>query len=122
MKVSELLTQALALFGPNGEHWTKETYARDMDNNPVSPVSKEACRWCALGAIRHCLVDVSLRRDFMFKAHDFLQQGIPVRVSTRFPWEFNDLPRTTFSDVKTMYQLAIAYAEKQELEKEQPSK
>jgi hypothetical protein len=33
------------------EHWTQGFMARDKDGNPTKSTNREACQWCALGAI-----------------------------------------------------------------------
>lgn len=43
-----------ALFGPNGEHWTQNTPARNAEGNYTHPNSSDAVKWCLLGACQ-CL-------------------------------------------------------------------
>jgi len=43
MTFSEMKQQLIDLVE---HHWTQGTYARDVADKPVPPLSPEACKWC----------------------------------------------------------------------------
>jgi hypothetical protein len=94
MKVKELLADEKA--------WTRWAFARDAEGNAVSPESRDACRFCLLGAIRRCYAG---DHDGMWAAMDRLRQVIPAGDAHEIS-EFNDLPGTTHAAVLAVVQEA----------------
>lgn len=41
----------LNLFGPKGEHWTQNVYARSKSGKMVDPIDKKATKWCLMGGV-----------------------------------------------------------------------
>lgn len=50
MKIKELLTVP--------DKWTTGAFARDIDGNVISPLSKEARSWCLAGAASKCYLNL----------------------------------------------------------------
>lgn len=48
---SQLLREARDLIADR-LHWTRGTYARNIDGKPVNAHDPEACRFCAVGAVQ----------------------------------------------------------------------
>lgn len=49
MITSKDLGKLLKLFGPNGEAWTQNCFAKTADNIPVAPLQGVAVKWCLWG-------------------------------------------------------------------------
>ncbi len=69
MEVNKIASDLLELFGPDGKHWTRHSFARDKYGHSVAgDVHHEnACKWCMVGGIR------KLYPDNTSKAADALQ-------------------------------------------------
>jgi hypothetical protein len=108
-KTSDILRETLAQFGPNGEHWTQDTFARDKEGRGVWRRSEHACQWCSMGAL-FCVLDRH-NEKYTSRAGEFLYQamGEPAPI-------FNDAPGRTFSDVKAAFEKAISLAEADEVQ------
>lgn len=51
MITAEQYAAAAELIGPNGEHWTKGTDARDAAGEPIGCLHHGARAWCVNGAL-----------------------------------------------------------------------
>lgn len=81
-------------------HWCQGSMALDEHDNPIDPQSKEACRWCLLGAIHAETSDNVMINDInnilvrkyteKFKRHYFIITAA------------NDVPTTTHQDILTL--------------------
>lgn len=49
---SHYLRAVLEKFGPRGEHWTQQSYAKAANGGTVASDSKRAVRWCLLGSLQ----------------------------------------------------------------------
>jgi hypothetical protein len=104
--IKRILEEALALFGPNGENWTKGSYAKNRHGLRVNVDSTTACKFCAMGAIMRVnpkpfghLSDASAQlQKALTKLH---------KRTDNFLIEYNDHKTTTFNDIQKVYQTAI---------------
>lgn len=113
-KPSEVLREALALLGPNGERWIKhayfDAYADDSLESGGPALGRSGCSTCATGAI--CMVEgrpPMLVEDFPGGAWSYLSaacDGAPII-------HFND-EAAGFPEVRAAFERAIALAEKAE--------
>lgn len=128
---SELLKRAAEIL-KDPTAWVKGDAALDNANRIVSPASKEACKFCLIGAIRKASVDIALESQLLqlTSQEDLEAQlesgpGYSVRVNAfnavteelRFGWPiscYNDLASTTHADVLNVLQRAIEKAVKNE--------
>lgn len=88
MKIKELLKDE--------SNWTQDKFARDENGMGVSADNSTAVCWCLTGAIYRCYHSdddrvVALVTDYIFET--FNTYGIA---------HWNDLPTTTFSDIKQL--------------------
>jgi hypothetical protein len=58
MSTKEILIAARAILA-DPAHWTKNTFARDRNNEPIDPTSPDAVCFCAVGAIKKVINIVS---------------------------------------------------------------
>lgn len=58
-EVRDAARKLLELFGPNGEHWTQGTFARDADGREVMVRAPDAVCWCIGGAVRKLGIFIS---------------------------------------------------------------
>jgi hypothetical protein len=81
------------------ECWTKGKYARDKDGESVTPNSRSAVCWCAIGAV-HAAYPSDAERTLIR-----LSWFVPTKggIST-----YNDYPETTHADILALYDRAIA--------------
>lgn len=94
----EVLDKALEILGPNGEHWTKEAFARDKNGKPVDDLKETAVCFCSTGAVHKAVNDlqytsarlvIDLLNTKCGKCHSILR--------------LNDGMFTTFADVKRVF-------------------
>ena len=85
--------------------WCQGWFARDADGYEVAAVSPQACRFCALGAIRHA-TNVFVEGDNCIRL--VLRAGGNEALGDLFTW--NDAPERTQADVLALYDRAIALA------------
>jgi hypothetical protein len=79
--------------------WMKEGFARAADGGSIMPDSPYAVRWCLSGALRRCYPE-----EFDFRrAYDNVRALLP---GNQILSEWNDLPGTTFADVKALLERA----------------
>lgn len=83
------------------ENWTKDTYARDSDRNPIWYIDPKACTFCLVGAVCRVLglavftetiydrILIALR-EILFELYGARYDG---------PAEFNDDPDTSHEKV-----------------------
>ena len=79
--------------------WIKKREAVNAKGDPVAPRSKEATRWCLMGAIMVCTGGAVTRAQLIAA----VRAALPIRYKN--PWEvvaFNDAPATTWEDVKVV--------------------
>jgi hypothetical protein len=113
MKTSELLTEALTLLGPNGENWTKGTYARDSDGTPVPWESGNAVKWCVMGAIRNR----SYQTESVLtetEPTEYLRKSLNVEYNQQVV-AVNDDPTTEFPIIKELLSKAVQLAQQDEV-------
>ena len=103
MKVKELLNY-------KGK-WTKGEYVRDKNGNKCLVLSKEAVKWCLVGAISKCYFPkrasvngVNLKH--VNKAYDKIKKVLKECTLYDTLEEFNDNKKTTFGTVKKVLELA----------------
>lgn len=133
-KPSEILEQALKIFGPNGENWTKGHFRKfkildKMGNivEKVSVLSKEQVKaecYCSLGAMDVAAdPSLTLSTDLLGspqknkiarrKAENYLKAVISKENCHSVPG-WNDNSKRTFTSVKKAFQEAIELAKKDE--------
>lgn len=95
MSTKQVLEDALGLLE---QGWTKGTYARDIDGNPVTPREPSATSFCVRGAV-YCVAGTTSEH---LEALGALNDAIPTSIIT-----WNDAPDTTFTDVYTVFRRAI---------------
>lgn len=106
MKHSDVLKEALAKFGSEGQHWTHGAIARDQNLHRTQACSSKARCWCSIGAIKAVLgPNVAIPRTV-----DFLRRAAPGNAIVHF----NDKPGRTFTEVKELFVKAIEIAEAEE--------
>lgn len=94
--VREVLVAARALID-TPEKWTKGSMGRTASGACVVASHRDACRWCAIGAVIR--VDGSVG----YRAWDALDAA-----SGSAAPMFNDAPSTTHADVMNLFDRAIA--------------
>ena len=80
--------------------WCKGVFAQNNHYLPVDCKSEEACRFCALGALRRVSYWFDLRSE----------QALAEALGTHKIGEWNDDPARTKEDVLAVYDKAIAAA------------
>lgn len=94
MKIKDLLTDE--------SKWTKLSFARDIDGNPVEPTSPEACCWCLVGALYKCKEEgTNNSYEAMLKMGYEIDERFNGWNSALFSW-YNDYPERTFEEVKAL--------------------
>lgn len=96
MKIQELLDSP--------EKWIKGNHARDNYNNPIHSQSPYACKWCLVGAFVVCYPKLYIDNTLFSKLSKVIRDysGLHnVGIA-----EFNDLPTTTFADIRKVIELA----------------
>ena len=102
MTNKEILTKARGLIEKG---WTKNTFARNPNGNPVFAKDPSACKWCASGAIWAVTgPEDNHRRRELWELLDSL-------VDSDLAPTYNDAPTTTQADILTLYDKAIARCE-----------
>lgn len=99
MTVKEGLQKALELLGPNGENWCKG----DEDHN-ISQFPGKFCAMTSLGAACGA-------KHAFYEARSILYQVCPIDAESGQVVSYNDFPETTFADIKSLFEKAIAAAE-----------
>lgn len=102
--VTEHLKLAKALISDEG-NWTQKTFARDVLGERVFPGSKEACRWCSIGACLKTSSDLSHGGDTTVQFLDsasFELHNLNIEAA-------NDTK--THAEVMEIFDLAIKYSE-----------
>jgi hypothetical protein len=59
------------------QRWTTAWYARDSNGAPVDPLDASACKWCALGALRHVTGSANEIAPAIAACRTALMQQIP---------------------------------------------
>ena len=84
--------------------WTKGPWATDIDGRSVSPKSRNACIWCAMGAVEassRCYAEYGWARDELNREAKMTGIGIGTMVS------FNEDERTTKEMVLSIFDIVI---------------
>ena len=92
MKTKKVLVKARSLIEKG---WTQKALARDAHGEKVHPKDPNACEWCATGALRAVLVNIS---DYS----DLLTSQAPSDIIL-----FNDNTNTTKEDILAVFDKAI---------------
>lgn len=89
MKVKDVLSDE--------SKWIKGDFAVDENNEPVPRTSDKACKFCLLGSIMNCYLDIEEQLEVTHAVLDEIQNktGGPMSIP-----HFNDHPRTTFKDIQ----------------------
>lgn len=69
-RVAVAAKKLLKLFGPKGEHWTKDYSAIDKAGKVVGVGSRSAVRWCLSGALDKLKLGDSVKTVFSEKVRD----------------------------------------------------
>lgn len=99
MDTAQILKDARALIADE-KNWTQDKVARDRRGYSVSPESRRAVCFCAIGALRKTCVD----DDSLIYARDVLRDVAKIPIT-----EFNDTH--THAEVIALFDRAIARAE-----------
>ena len=75
--------------------WCKDDYAKDDNNDAVSPISNDACRFCVLGALRRATYEAMQVEELSFDWEDcaidiFRDLGMKGKVGSRAVSYWND--------------------------------
>ena len=76
------------------KRWTKDTYARREDGEPVCSRSPRAVSWCIAGAITKCYPDAEYPRMHSIIFNILQKRNVELGIGG-----FNDDPRTTHDQV-----------------------
>ena len=70
--------------------WTKEFSARDINNQPVPPESKDAVKFCILGSLH--AANSQVRRETFSKLDKYIQENLMFGkdIPTTAVYDFND--------------------------------
>lgn len=79
------------------DKWTRGADARDKDDNPVRSRDREACCWCAVGAIKACY--------WPFEVQDATFNRLTSAIG-RLIEEWNDAPGRTHAEIIAMLKKA----------------
>lgn len=83
--------------------WTQRHFAVAEDGRDVPARSKEACSWCALGAVQRASVDLPMANtDTVYVASQAL-----AKVAQRNMAIFNDMPERTQQEILDLFDKAI---------------
>lgn len=101
------------------DKWTQRSYARAADNYPVAVGMKDACKFCALGAV----LKVSERTyagpdDFAPMA---ILEGVAHQYHDMSVVGYNDSPNTSHQDIMELYDRAIQEAQRRMDEPDPPT-
>lgn len=107
MTPSEILIAAKAKI-ENPENWIKKEFAKDKNNNIVTPIDPAACKFCMLGAIG----SITGYADDT-KVVDQLVLSIARCYGNSKISVFNDAKKTTHQDVMIVFNDAINLAKAQ---------
>ena len=91
------ITKAWQLFEDRPELWCKGHLAVDKDNKPISPISKNALRFSAVGALMNTYSYAKLHKPIVLLAVKVHAEGYPGT-----PQEWNDHPERRFNDMFAM--------------------
>ena len=103
MKPHEILIAARAKIDKH-QKWCKGVFSRDHNGDEVSPVSVNAVRFCALGAIRAVTLGPLSRSEA--RAALRLAAGYS-NDSNESIFKLNDHPKTRHADIMALYDRAI---------------
>ena len=121
MTPKEILQAALAKLGPNGEVWVQHEYAYDVEGCPCDYFgydSRAVC-WCGIGAIQAVVggedkdddivpyLDKAITKWLSKHSSDSYDPG--VLPPQYYAWQ--DCKGRNFSDVQSVFKLAIKLAE-----------
>jgi hypothetical protein len=116
MTTVELLREAKHLIAYSG--WTQGCSARNLDRKPVAVSDPAAVAFCATGAIERAAyknLDAAFDKGRVLHALAHGMGGNGVHSATESVIQFNDALGRTVDQVLTMYDRAIAWAERREL-------
>lgn len=82
-KPQTVAKRLLKLFGPKGQHWTRNNSAKDRKGNPVNTDSKKAFSFCLSGALEK--IGVSIYSPFGRTLAEKIELSSPDRIV-----DFND--------------------------------
>lgn len=88
--------------------WTQGSEARNADGDKVPAASREACQWCALGAV---LAVIDQRGGSFTPAFDALSAQIPDPAHCGAVWLYNDDQGRTKDEILALYDRAILAAQ-----------
>jgi hypothetical protein len=103
-EIKRILFGALFLLGPNGENWTNLYFP----TKSVEETSGKHCAWTAIGASIQ-----KLKLDDLPEGRNILatyMNRMVVELGFEIPSliAFNDNPKTTFANIKELFELAIS--------------
>lgn len=107
---SQVLENALAILGHDGERWTKGAYARNSSEHWVPTMDARAECWCPGGAICR-----ALSGDLGGKQFDAAMAELQFAAGMRSIPAWNDDRKTTFEDISAAFVKAIACCKFQEI-------
>ena len=121
MKPSEILKAGLELFGPSGEHWTQNEYAKDANGSRTDRTALATC-FCGFGAIRMAafssiLIPYGLKSRDEFNRAQYLLNRVVDDGGAGHDWfwiNWQDTAGRTFAEVRAKFLEAIALAEREE--------
>ena len=90
------------------ENWCQGAFARDGRGAATDVGSRDACRWCARGAIRENTRDNWMLESLAFEA---LVLAVPKGTSMNSPVLFNDEPGRKHAAVLRLFDKALAKLE-----------
>jgi hypothetical protein len=91
----------LKLFGPNGEHWTKASYARNKYHDRVGSCDAEAVYWCLEGGTKK----LGFRVSIVLAMEDRLRRSLK-KDNVGITW-WNDAPERTFAQVRRFIEQCV---------------
>jgi hypothetical protein len=107
VKPQQIAAELLGLFGPEGEHWTKDYHARNAHGLPVPVVSDEACSWCINGAWAK-ITGISSGTVFTHPSWSAFRTAIMRTAGCAGVVTWNDSPDTQWPEVKRVLEEVAA--------------
>lgn len=102
-----ILHQALLLLRDrieHPEHWTKNTFARDIEGREVPQFSTRAHCMCLASHISRVAPSPGLRVDVRYAIQEAIEA---ITGAPKFIVNFNDDPKTTHEDIKKVVNYAL---------------
>ena len=111
MTTKDILVKAQKLIE---QGWCQGEFARDENDESVSPYSEKACSWCASGAIKTAIISYHHTSPNPYHLLKEIISNKPIEYSTIIFNDsdaiaaFNDHPKTTQNDILELFDKAIA--------------